>query len=328
MLHRMGPRDGRATAARGLRRGHRFGLVGSTDHHSGYPGSYGYGRIAAAASALTREALWDAFLSRRVYAATGDRIALDFEVNGVPMGAELPPAARRHIAIRVQGRGALDSVELLKNERVLRRWTGPDPNAAGGGPHGEARPVRALVRLEWGWGPEPCIWEGSLTLDDGRVLSVEPCFAGPAVVAPQEDHDEPDDLPHEVLSQDARACAWRSRTEPNPTVRHSATQGLIVEVDMPPRAVLWLEVNGRRYAHTLAELLEASASHFLRGWRSEAIVMHRALPLDLCVLDVALDDLPTTDPPSGQGDADWYRVRVAQRNGQWAWSSPVWVARG
>jgi hypothetical protein len=22
---------------------------------------------------------------------------------------------------------------------------------------------------------------------------------------------------------------------------------------------------------------------------------------------------------------DWYYVRVAQRNGQWAWSSPIWV---
>ncbi len=325
MLHRMGPRDGRATAAWGLRHGRRFGLVGSTDHHSGYPGSHGYGRLAVAASALTREALWDAFLARRVYAVTGDRILLDFALNGAPMGAELPPAKRRHLSIRVQGRASLDYVELLKNERVLHRWAGPDPNAAADdlpGRHSADRSVRALLRLEWGWGPDPCAWEGRLSLEDGRLVSVETCFEGPAVVAPREDHDEADDLPHQLLSQDDHWCSWRSRTEHNPTVRHAATQALIFEVEMPTRAAIRLQVNGRRYEHTIAELAEGSVSHFLRGWRSEAIVLHRALPLRAAGLDVELDDSAGEPPIHG---ADCYRVRVAQRNGQWAWSSPVWV---
>src|SRR5919199_4931811 len=176
MLHRMGPRTGRATAAWGLRQGHRFGLVASTDHHSGYPGSYGYGRLAAAAESLTHEALWEAFLARRVYAATGDKIALDFRLNGAGMGSELPAGSRREIAIDVQGRGAVDYVELLKNERVLARWPGADPAAAGGyATH--RRPVRALLRLEWGWGgeTEPLPWECRLTLGDGRLVEVETC---------------------------------------------------------------------------------------------------------------------------------------------------------
>jgi hypothetical protein len=326
MLHRMGPRDGHYTAAWGLRHGYRFGLVASTDHHSGYPGSYGYGRLAAVATELSREALWDAFLARRVYAVTGDRIGLDFHVDGGWMGSDVSAAGatgRHEIAVDVRGRGAIDHVEVLKNERVLRRWPGPDPNRALEYV-AQPRRVQALLRIEWGWGSEPAAWDCRLELSDGRIDSVEPCFAGPAVVAPQDEYEDSDDLPHEVIAREPAACAWRSRTEPNPTVRHPATQALIVEVEMPVDASVTLAANGRRYTHTLASLLEASTSHFLRGWRSEAIVLHRALPVELArVQETFVDDTPSVDSVEG---ADCYRLRVAQRNGQWAWSSPIWVA--
>lgn len=319
MLHRMGPRDGRATAAWGLSHGQRFGLVASTDHHSGYPGSYGDGRLAVAAPVLTREALWDAFLARCVYAATGDRIGLDFQIDGAWMGAELPTTGPRHIDVHVRGRGAIDHVELLKNERVLCRWSGPDPAHAAAYATRRRR-VHALLRMEWGWGPVEQDWDGRVTLTDGQLLAVETCFSGPAIVAPQDDHQEAETLPHALLFRDARSCAWRSRTHPNPTVRHAATQALILEVEQPPSAEIVIELNGHRFTHRLAALLEASRTHFLRGWRSEAILVHQALPVSLCTLR---RDLP--DPPRPGAATDCYRVRVAQRNNQWAWSSPIWT---
>ena len=39
----MGPRDTRNMVDEGLRRGYHFGFVASTDHHAGFPGSYGDG---------------------------------------------------------------------------------------------------------------------------------------------------------------------------------------------------------------------------------------------------------------------------------------------
>jgi hypothetical protein len=323
MLHRMGPRDGRGTASWGLRHGRRFGLVASTDHHSGYPGSYGDGRLAALATDLTREALWEAFLACRVYAATGDKIALDFRVGDAAMGSTVPAAGAQEIVVDVSGRGAIDHVELLKNERVLRRWDGPDPALA---QEWAARrgPIRALLRVEWGWGghEQPLPWECSVSLEDGRLVDVETCFAGPAIVAPRDDFEENDTLPHALLSRDQRTCAWRSETLPNPTVRHGATQAVLLDVEMPPGAGIALEANGHRYEHTLAELLETSCSHFLRGWRSEAVLLHRALPLALLRVNETV-----RDAPSAGGEADCYRVRVAQRNNQWAWSSPIWVEK-
>ena len=51
-----------------------FGLIGSTDHHSAFPGSHGFGRVAVWAESLSREAIWQAIRARRTYALTGDRI--------------------------------------------------------------------------------------------------------------------------------------------------------------------------------------------------------------------------------------------------------------
>ena len=58
----------------GLRQGHKFGFVASTDHHAGFPGSYGDGMAAVLAEEKTRESIWEAIKARRTYAVTGDRI--------------------------------------------------------------------------------------------------------------------------------------------------------------------------------------------------------------------------------------------------------------
>ncbi len=45
-LHDMGPRNYSGTMLSGLNKGYKFGVIGSTDQHAGYPGSYGDGLIA------------------------------------------------------------------------------------------------------------------------------------------------------------------------------------------------------------------------------------------------------------------------------------------
>ena len=333
MLHTMGPRVGPHLATAGLRAGHRFGLVASTDHHSGYPGSYGYGRLGTYASALTREALWEAFLARRVYAVTGDKIQATLRVNDAWPGASIDGNRRtRHLAVDVQARDFIDHIELLKNERIIRRWSGPDParaaslvSTAGG------RRVRATVRIEWGWGDvsSEVQWDARLSLEDGQLHAVETCFAGPAVVAPKDHDDALDDvLPHRLIDQDERGCAWESSTTGNPTVRHSATQAIILDLEAPVRTGLCLQVNGKSYRVTLAELLEGSRGVCLEGFVSEAIVFHHAVPRELSRFQREIDDWPRrrlrAEAEAGR-ETDWYRLRVCQRNGQWAWLSPIWV---
>ena len=325
MLHTMGPRDYESTAEYALASGRRFGLAASTDHHAGYPGSWGYGRIAAYARNLTRESLWEAFRARRVYAVTGDKIEAWLHVDGAWPGEQVQGHGDtdRQVSVRVAGADWLERVEVLKNGRPLHRVLGDQTPAA----PDASRPLRAKVRIEWGWGSphETVVWEGELGVD-GALLGITSCFSGEAVVRPREALDpqaaldEEEAIPHELLERTDSGCRWRSVTTGNPTVRHGSTQAIVAEVEMLPDAELTLRVNGLVCRHTLRELLLGSRGHYVRGWLSEAVRIHRAVPESGYTAEFAFVDQPELE-------TDWYYLRVFQANGQVAWVSPIWVTR-
>ncbi len=323
IYHTMGPRSHYGTAANGLALGKRFGFVAGTDHHAGYPGHYGEGRTAVYAPALTRRAIWDALRARRCYAVTGDKIRLGFHINDAPMGSEITARGPRLIRVEVQGCDALARIEIVKNNRPWRRVFGPPPVAADALPD----PVRAKIRLEWGWGdPEGSVrWDGEVTLSEGEILSVEPLFRGDPVLAPKADGGgavEEDAPPHGIVGQDARRVAWFSHTRRNPHPYLAGTSGLILDVCAPHAAALDFHVNGRRFQIKLADLLEGSRSEFMRGWLSEAILVHRAVPSVQWETSFVFED------ETPEQETDFYYVRVAQENNQWAWASPIWVGAG
>ena len=317
MYHTMGPRSHRGTVAHGLALGKRFGFVAGTDHHGGYPGHYGEGRTAVYAAELTRPAIWEALGARRCYAVTGDRIAVDVRVNDGVMGEEITAEARE-LRVRVRGADALDRVEVVKNGRPLKRVFGRPP------PDELPDPIHAKLRIEWGWGDqhEAVRWDGELRLSEGSLLSVEPCFSGEPLLAPSDAVElESDETPiHGLVHQEHQELAWYSHTRGNPHPLLRGTSALVLELRAPRAAELHLRVNGSSFSHRLAELLEGSRSHFVRGWRSEALLLHRAVP-ERCLTQ----ELDFSDHP--EAETDWYYVRVAQENGQWAWTSPIWATR-
>lgn len=320
MLHDMGPRDAGSTAAAGWNLGHRFGIIGSTDHHSAYPGSHGDGRLGVFATALTREALWEALLARRVCAATGDRIDARLFVNAAGIGSSIQAPGQRQVKVQVRGSDALDRVELLKNERVLRRWW-PEPSGSA------TSSSHYRLRLTWGWGrkDQAVRWDCRLSLSAGTLTEVESCFAGAPVVAPVAqvgDAEVPDDedLPHAILERTKRSVAWRSLTVGNLSMRHATTQALSLELDAPLTTTVTLEANGQRFTHRLEELLHAGRCHYLHGWLSAAIRVGPLVPLADCCLTAELQDEPELP-------VDVYRLRAAQHNGQWVWLTPLWVER-
>lgn len=115
-----------------LARGERLGFVGASDTHSGQPGftywvfenrSYRGGLTCVMTEQLDREHVFDAMWNRSVYATTGERILLQFHLNGTPMGQEL----RLHrgdalnLKVKVIGTGELDTIEIVKDGSVLCR---------------------------------------------------------------------------------------------------------------------------------------------------------------------------------------------------------------
>ena len=180
-LHTMGPLDWHSSLQYGLAQGHIVGVVGSTDHHSAHPGSYGHGRVAVWADELTRGGIWDALTARRTYALTGDRIALQFALNGQPMGAIVPPPTNeRTVDIAFVGGDALDYIELLHNNSCLMRWN-PDPAP------NNSWPNRVKVHLELGWGERgvDVDWQVELHVIDGELKAVEPRFRGHEIIERQ-----------------------------------------------------------------------------------------------------------------------------------------------
>jgi len=66
-LHSMGPRDDRGSMRAGLRADHRFGVIGSSDHHAAHPGSHDHGRLGVWVPQLTRDAIWRGLDARRTW---------------------------------------------------------------------------------------------------------------------------------------------------------------------------------------------------------------------------------------------------------------------
>ena len=118
-----------------LARGYRLGFIGSGDTHDGHPGQKSQGALTGGtlgvySPSLTREAVWEAFRQRRVYATSGPRMILNFRVADSPMGSAVTwPAGQGvlQIAVRAVGCDIVEMVEIVRDGEVVARWTGNTP---------------------------------------------------------------------------------------------------------------------------------------------------------------------------------------------------------
>ena len=125
-----------------LQRGHRVGIVASTDNHSGNAG-YGVRRtnvargrddalfsrfspaergtalLAVQAEGLTRESVFQGIYRRRTYATTGERIALRFEVEGAPLGSEVQDSGPVTLSASVAGTSPIRTVRIVKDGKII-----------------------------------------------------------------------------------------------------------------------------------------------------------------------------------------------------------------
>lgn len=312
-LHTMGPRETGSMAQRGLELGHRFGFIGSTDHHSAHPGSHGYGRAVVWANELTRDGIWNAIRSRRTYAVTGDRIMLATSVNGAPMGAQTEISGTREIAVDVLGGDAVDYVELIRNGEVISRAA---PNRA------SEADFDGILAVSIGWGEigAKIGWDVELEVTRGRIVAVEPRLHGNDVVAPRD--SEPESFSFSSWRQiDEHRVTFKSETSGNLNVGTDATQQIALHVIGDARTVFAGRFNGVEMCCTVADLLRGSRVEYVGGFLSGAITMHHAVPRGARAVALEFEDT------EGSTDVDWYYARVRQYNDQYAWSSPTWVSK-
>lgn len=315
--HDMGPRDSRNTVYEGLRRGYHFGFVGSTDHHAGYPGSYGDGKLAVLAEGKDRESIWQALLQRRTYAVTGDRIACELTLNDMPMGSILPMTQTRNIRWQVKGGYQLDRVVLYKNLKPVQIVDGLLlPTQGGKG--------RYQFRVEMGWGDnseELFRWDGRVAVGGGRLVGAEPCFRGRSILSPTDKKakgaDEVNDIDNRLINVTDRDCTWQCFTLKNTSTLHSQTCAVIFEIEGSPETEVEIDVNGHKAVKTLRALMEYGYSEHMKPWHSQAFKVHPAI-------------FETQYSAAGEfcdssDERAFYHLEVSQRNHQFAYVTPIWV---
>lgn len=270
----------------GLRRGHRFGLIASSDHGNG--ASY----VGAFAEELSREAVFAALRERRTIAATTRDIVVDFRLNRSFMGSVAEPADHATVEITARAYRDIARLDLVCNGAVVHTVE-PEIRLCEG-------EIAVPLRVEWTAGETPLTdWSGHLEIEGGRVL--ETAYWSPEVV---------DVAPHRV--------AWSAETR-NFNSQYGAQRGG-VEMTLVGRPDAVVTVSTASMAGRT--VLRSVESGPLLAESREGRLTLRAGTGGLRSLGTKEISLSVTQPVTRP---DWFYPRVILEDGEMAWASPVWI---
>jgi len=325
----MGPRTSKTCGQRGYDFGYRYGLIASGDNHI-VPAVASHGLMACLANSNSKEDLWDAMINRRVYGVSNERIQLDFTIDDQPMGSLIKGRKSSQLKLDIIGSNALDRVEFVADNQVIE-IIAPTPLVL------PKTIVRFKFKVEFGWGPNRKFfpeyktkdWDGQL-LTNGKLLSVEKCF---------------NSFGQRLISQDTKQCTFKLLSHKNAAdggwmgVDGITTEGLIFEIETDISDQLQLIVNGQRYVLKVDELLQDSCIYPMM--EEVTALLSQKYQLDeyyrkdawwhncykfktsqaALVAQYTLSINKTIDLTAYQQ----LRVRVWQKNGSVAWSSPIFI---
>lgn len=327
----MGPRTSGTGVSDGLKQGIKMGIIASGDNHS-VPAMFGHGFMAVWAEELTRESLWEAMLSRRVYGVTGDKISLCYKANNEYMGSTIAIDKDVRHEIVVRGSNFVDRVELLLDEKVVKSFNHQkewDANIHTG-------KITFKFRLELGWGPDTRVfhdittrvWKGELRTS-GKIIGIEKCFTAMGQYVNHDDSSAEFTLTTNKTTQTGK---WMG-------VSSIENQSLIFEITDDIDGVLEINIDNKSYDIQIRELLMGGKLHALEDEVKELIKsrygitehyrddpfwhnaykvkLHQAVP-EKCY-NVELEHI------TSKYEKGCYRIRVHQLNGHMAWSSPIWI---
>jgi len=315
--HTMGPRDSRNTIYEGLKRKKQFSFVASSDHHAGYPGSYGDGRIAVNANNKTRLSIFDAIKKGHTYAITGDKIKCHFTVNDAIYGSKIQYTKKRQIYLNVKACDFIEKIVVYKNLIpfkiiYLENFSYTNKNYR-----------KYKIRIEFGWGKSITgyDWNGEISINDGTLSDVETCFRGRNVLAPTKNeliNSNINNLNNHILEQSSNHITFVSNTVKNPSPLHPATNSVILEINGNEQTNLSISLNNKLVSYQISELLTGVRSCHIDEYNSEAFTVS-CIPDDFYEYNNQWIDYEEST------SNDLYHVVIKQLNGQMAWLSPVFL---
>ncbi len=285
-------------------RGYRIGIVANSDGHKGRPGasypgastfgSYG-GLTGILADRLERDAIWQAYQSRRVYATTGARIFLDVTANDHPMGS-IVTATDKHapqLAVQVHGTSPLERVEVRNGMQVLETLRTYD-NVAGS----------TRIKILWqgsqvrGRGRQTN-WDGGLEIVGNRITGLEPInFHNPEKSC-------------ELVNENH--ASWKSTTT-------GGVSGVILDLAQADVGTLRVQTTQQEFELSIAKL-DISPRSYQPAGLDKQISAYR-LPATGGSADLQFHYQPRPEDLR-DGDNPLY-VCIVQEDGHMAWSSPIY----
>jgi hypothetical protein len=228
-------------------------------------------------------------------------------------GGEVEQGSEPTLSLEAVAGGQIDYIDVIRNGALVRRVVPETEAAAIGTAEGK---LETILVLEMGWGArgKEHRWAGSLAVEGGDILSVEPRLRGAEVVSPLE--GDADGQDNDRLTLDGNRIVFSITAAANPNNMTPATQAIAARVRLDGDARIVLETNGQRFEATAARLLEGAFARNLGPIDSPAF---------------RLQPLPRPHQWQWQGRlaleplrrGDWVYARMRQANGQWAWASPV-----
>ena len=312
-----------------LSHGQQVGVVAASDDHSSHPGysapnttglAQRGGLGAVMATEHSRDAIFDAMKQRRTYATTGDRMILDFELNGVGMGQRAPYAESREIRGRVIGTAPIASIRVMKNDQAI--WE--QEYSAATGSRGPSELLLSFYSEETplhdgdpprGWRH----WRGDLRVTGARLDSITAT-----------DHVNPNTQSLEPSENGARFKTNTRGERSSLRLRLSEVQpGAAIVLDFeeatetgaaPPFYREQATIPGGQVRLRLADLSGGRLEHKvpIDDYPDDSITLRRISDGER---DVRFSVSDSDEPRQG----DYYYVHVRQLNDATAWSSPIWV---
>ncbi|WP_162794744.1 DUF3604 domain-containing protein [Nonomuraea lactucae] len=274
----------------GLRRGHRFGLIASSDH--GHGASY----IGAYAERLDRSSIFEALHARRVFAATTRDLLLDVRLGDTFMGGETEATGPVELSVYVRGYGELARVDVVRDGEVVHSVL-PDLGLPGDW-------IAVPVRVEWGLSSVTTDWSGTLTIDGGEVLRTP--YWSP-----------------EIIEVDRDRITWQASTKSFGEPYGAQRGGVEVTLLGPAGATVTVKTSQGGHTTTLGTLRAGAVEVPVTDGNDGRMRLQHGVG-GLTSLGGHEHRLHWTDETAAPG---WYYVRAFQTDGEMAWSSPIWVDR-
>lgn len=96
---------------------YKMGFIASGDHNS-----MGVGVVALWVKELSRDGILEALRSRRSFATTGDKMVIDFRINGTVNGSVVSTDKNPVLQMKVKGQRELSKIEILRNSEVIKEY--------------------------------------------------------------------------------------------------------------------------------------------------------------------------------------------------------------